>query len=270
MVNSDSGFHGGVAEFYDSTLVPMIFEPYAEDLAARAHSLAPQALLEIACGTGAATRALAERLPEGCLIHATDLNQAMVDRGLAVGTARPVTWGQADVMDLPFEDASFDAVVCQFGVMFFPDRVAAFQEIRRVLRPGGSFLFSAWNAIEENDFALVVSDTMRALYPADPPAFLSRTPHGHGDPENLEAEVRAAGFGECLCVQKLARSPAGNPEVPALAYCHGTPLRNELEERGPDELATATAAVVHALRTKYGDGPFEGQLSAVIVECRST
>jgi len=265
---ADSNFHGDVAKFYDSILVPLIFEPYAADLAARAFALAPKDLLEVACGTGVATRALAKQLPVTCRIHATDLNQAMIIQAQSVGTVRPVSWGQADVMGLPFDDARFDVVVCQFGVMFFPDRVAAYREIRRVLRPGGSFLFSAWRAIEENDFALVVSDTMRILYPEGPPAFLSRTPHGHGDPVDLEAEVRAAGFSSCVCVQKDAISPAEDPEVPALAYCHGTPLRNELEERGPEELQRATTAVTEALRAQYGDGPLEGKLSAFLVEGR--
>ncbi|MDA1196254.1 MAG: class I SAM-dependent methyltransferase [Planctomycetota bacterium] len=142
---SDSSFTDDVARFYESTLVPLIFEPYADDLAARVLALDPDRVLEVACGTGIVTRALAAALPASCEITATDLNTAMVAHGELIGTSRPVTWRQADVFDLPYADQSFDVVVCQFGVMFFADRVAAYREIRRVLRPGGTFLFNVWN-----------------------------------------------------------------------------------------------------------------------------
>src|SRR6185503_7079387 len=129
-------FAGSIPRLYDTYLVPLIFEPYATDLANRLRSRPLSRVLEIAAGTGVVTRALASALPGSVAIVATDLNQAMLDHAAAVGTKRAVEWRQADAMQMPFGDAMFDAVVCQFGVMFFPDRGKAMAEIRRVLAPG--------------------------------------------------------------------------------------------------------------------------------------
>ena len=262
---SDTSFTNDVARFYESTLVPLIFEPYADDLAARAQALGPNSVLEVACGTGVVTRALAAVLPSACAIFATDLNDAMVAHGELMGTTRPVTWRQADVMALPYPDKSFDLVVCQFGVMFFPNRVAAYQEIRRVLRPAGTLLFNIWNGIENNEFADVITDAVSTLYPGDPPVFLTRTPYGHGSPIEIEDDLRAAGFKECRFSQRDDISAAAAPDLPAIAYCQGTPLRNEIEAREPGGLERATAAATEALRARYGDGPIEGRISAVVV-----
>ena len=262
---SDTSFTDEVAQFYDSTLVPLIFESYADDLAARVSALEPSSVLEIACGTGVGTRALAAVLPAACALSASDLNEAMVAYAEGVGTARPVDWRQADVMALAYAERSFDVIVCQFGVMFFPDRVAAYRQIRRVLKPGGTFLFSVWNRIEDNEFAHVVTEAVGALYPDDPPLFLARTPHGHGSPVEIEADVQAAGFRTSVLDQRDSISTAASPEVAAVAYCRGTPLRNEIEAREPGGLERATAAATAALRDRYGDGPIEGRISALVV-----
>ncbi len=262
---SDSSFTTDVAELYESTLVPLIFHPYARDLAERASAFAPSSVLEVACGTGVVTRALAEALPEECGIVATDLNEAMVAHGQQIGTTRPVTWRQADVMALPYPDESFDVVVCQFAVMFFPDRVAAYREIHRVLRPGGAFLFNVWNSIDQNEFADVVTTAAATLYPDDPPLFLARTPYGHGSPAEIEADVRKAGFESCVLMQRDEISVAANSELPAVAYCQGTPLRNEILAREPGGLDRATAAASEALRARFGDGQIEGRISGVVV-----
>ena len=155
-------FSGSIPEVYDRYLVPMIFESYAEDIVARLGDSvgSVESVLEIAAGTGVVTRVMAARLSPSTAITATDLNPDMIERGMAVGTGRPVTWQQADGMELPFDDESFDAVVCQFGAMFFADQRRAFSEVWRVLRPGGRFLFSVWDRIEANDFSLIVNDTI--------------------------------------------------------------------------------------------------------------
>jgi ubiquinone/menaquinone biosynthesis C-methylase UbiE len=266
--HSDNSFTDGVAKLYESTLVPLIFEPYAEDLAARTLALAPTAVLEVACGTGVATRALASALPADCEIIATDLNEAMIEHGEFIGTSRAVTWRQADAMELPFADGSFDVVACQFGVMFFPDRVAAYREIRRVLRPGGTFLFSIWNGVEDNEFAAAVTDALNTLYPEDPPVFLARTPYAHGNPTQIESDAKAAGFAECNLTQRDDVSVATDPEQAAIAYCQGTPLRNEIEARDAGGLERATTAAATAIRTRCGEGPVEGRISAVVVSAR--
>jgi SAM-dependent methyltransferase len=176
-----------------------------------------------------------------------------------------VQWRQADVAALPYGDGSFDVVLCQFGVMFFPDRVAAYREIRRVLRSGGTFLFNVWSKIEDNEFASVVTDALSTLYPEDPPKFLMRTPYGHGCPAEIEADLTAAGFETCVLNERLDVSRAASPDVPAIAFCQGTPLRNEIESLEPGGLERATEVATEALRARYGSGPVEGQISAVVV-----
>ena len=185
--STDTAFVGSVPELYDTRLVPLIFQPYADDLARRAAALRPATVLETAAGTGVVTRALARALPAGTRLIATDLNQPMLDRAAAVGTDQPVQWRQADAQALPFDDASVDLVVCQFGAMFFPDKPAAYAEARRVLKPGGTLLFNVWDTIEHNELAHEVTAALAALFPADPPRFLARTPHGHGDPDGCVA-----------------------------------------------------------------------------------
>src|SRR5688572_13421205 len=150
---TDKVFAGSIPQFYETYLVPLIFEPYAIDLVDRLRTRALSRVLEIAAGTGVVTRALASSLPESTSIVATDLNQAMLDQASIVKTKRPVQWRQADAMQLPFQDATFDTVVCQFGVMFFPEKSRAFAEAHRVLRPGGILIFNVWDRIEENEFA---------------------------------------------------------------------------------------------------------------------
>jgi ubiquinone/menaquinone biosynthesis C-methylase UbiE len=172
--DSDVIFAGPIPKLYEMYFVPMVFEPYAADLVKRLASRAPSRILETAAGTGVVTRALASAFPANVEIVATDLNEAMVEQAESVGTSRPVEWRQADAMALPFPDATFDAVVCQFGVMFFPDKAKAFAETRRVLRPSGVFLFNVWDRIEENEFVDTVTKALEALFPDDPPSFHAR------------------------------------------------------------------------------------------------
>ncbi len=262
----DRVFNGSIPELYDSFLVPMIFAPYAADIAALASSAQPRQVLEVAAGTGAVTRELARTLPDGTAVVATDLNDAMLDRATATGTVRPVTWRQADVMRLPFDAAAFDVVVCQFGVMFFPDKVAAFEEIRRVLRPGGTFIFNVWDRMEENEFAAVVTSAVSALFPQDPPLFLARTPHGYHDVAHIRDELAAAGFQRPASVSTVAhRSHAESARVPAVAYCEGTPLRNEIEDRRAGALAKATTAATEALARQFGDRHLDGKIHAHVI-----
>jgi SAM-dependent methyltransferase len=192
----------------------------------------------------------------------------MLERAAAVGTSRPVEWRQADAMALPFPDGSFDAVVCQFGVMFFPDKAHAFAEAHRVLRPGGVFLFNVWDRIEENEFADVVTGALATMFPDDPPRFLARTPHGHHDRAAIEADVVAGGFASPNITTLAARSVAATPRIPAVAYCHGTPLRHEIEARGPGRLDEATDRATEAIARRFGTGVVDGKIQAHVVEAR--
>ncbi len=263
---SDLNFTGSVPELYDRYLVPLIFDAYAADLVNRLQDLDVGSILEVAAGSGVVTRAMASGLSASVTITATDLNQPMIDYARSVGTSRPVVWQTGDVMDLPFDDASFDAVVCQFGVMFFPDRPAAYAEVARVLRPGGVFLFNAWGAIEHNEFASVVSTAVAAMFPDDPPLFLERTPYSYFDETKIQADVAAGGFVSPASIAVVeARSRAQTAEVPAIAFCQGTPLRNEIEARLPSRLAEATTVAAAALEEHFGKTDVDGRIQAIVV-----
>jgi ubiquinone/menaquinone biosynthesis C-methylase UbiE len=246
--------------------VPLIFEPYAADLKERIRSRKVARLLEVAAGTGVVTRALATILDRSVPIVATDLNQAMLDQAAAVGTARPVEWRQADAMALPFRDGEFDAVVCQFGVMFFPDKPKAFSEMRRVLQPGGVFIFNVWDRISENEFADTITTALASVFPEDPPRFLARTPHGYHDVGTIERDLAAAGFQSApQIVTVAARSRAQSPRIPAIAYCQGTPLRGEIEARDASRLTEATDVAAKAIAERFGTGAVDGQIQAHVV-----
>ncbi len=267
---TDKTFAGSIPKFYEEYLVPLIFEPYAGDLANRlasrklVHRLTR--VLEIAAGTGVVTRHLASVLPEDVSIVATDLNQPMLDTAAAIGTRRPVEWRAADAMQLPFEEGAFDAVVCQFGVMFFPDKAKAFSEARRVLRPGGVLLFNVWDRIEDNEFADAVTTALESLFPKDPPRFLARTPHGYHDVALVGRDLQGGGFGSPPRVDTVAaRSRAASPRIPALAYCQGTPLRSEIEARDKSRLAEATDLAAAAVARRFGPGAVDSKIQAHIV-----
>jgi ubiquinone/menaquinone biosynthesis C-methylase UbiE len=266
MTASDKLFAGSIPETYDRFLVPLIFEPYARDLAGRLADVKSQDVLETAAGTGVLTRAIVSRLPAGVRIVATDLNQPMLDHAAAKEhTAGRVTWRQADALALPFEDQSFDVVACQFGAMFFPDKVQGYKEARRVLKPGGRFLFNVWDRISENEFADVVTETLATIFPQDPPRFMARTPHGYHDVAKLREELTMAGFASISIETRGDISKAPSPRDPAVAYCQGTPLRNEIEARGPTGLEAATQACAEALALRFGNGPVEGRIRAHVI-----
>lgn len=263
---TDKVFGGSIPKLYETYLVPLIFEPYAADLAHRLASRSLARVLEIAAGTGVVTRRMAAALPESVSIVATDLNQPMVDLASTIGTNRPVEWRQADAMQLPFADGHFDAVVCQFGAMFFPEKSQAFSEARRVLKSGGVFIFNVWDRIEENEFADVVTTALQSLFPDDPPRFLARTPHGYCDPLTIERDLTNGGFTASPQITTVAaRSRAESARIPAIAYCQGTPLRNEIEARDASRLGEATDRATEAIARRFGQAAVDGKIQAHIV-----
>ena len=266
MVASDKLFAGSIPEIYDRFFVPLLFEAYAGDLAERLARAKPRDLLETAAGTGVLTRAIAARLPADAHIVATDLNQPMLDLAATrQAEDRRIDWRQADALRLPFGDEAFDAVACQFGVMFFPDKVQGHREARRVLRPGGRLFFNVWDHIGANEFEDVVTEAMAAIFPDDPPRFFARTPHGYHDPAKIREDLAAAGFGE-ISIEPVDRtSRAASPREAAIALCQGTPLRNEIEARDAARLEEATEAAADALARRFGSGPIEGRIRALVV-----
>jgi ubiquinone/menaquinone biosynthesis C-methylase UbiE len=265
MAATDKLFAGSIPEIYDRFLVPLIFEPYALDLAGRLAKTDPRDVLETAAGTGVLTRAIAARLPADARLVVTDLNQPMLDRAAARQSDGRIEWRQADALALPFADQSFDAVACQFGVMFFPDKVQGYKEARRVLKPGGHFFFNVWDRIAENEFADTVTEALAGLFPHDPPRFMARTPHGYHDVERIRAELNAAGFTRISVDAVADRSKASAPRDAAIAYCQGTPLRNEIEARDASRLEDATTQAAEALARRFGGGAIEGRIRAFVI-----
>jgi ubiquinone/menaquinone biosynthesis C-methylase UbiE len=266
MAATDKFFAGSIPEIYERFLVPLIFESYALDLAKRVADTEPRDVLETAAGTGVLTRAMASRLPAATRIVATDLNQPMLDQaGKRQKGERQIGWRQADAMALPFPTESFDVVACQFGAMFFPDKIQAHKEARRVLRSGGHLIFNVWDRISENEFADVVTQALAEIFPHDPPRFMARIPHGYHDMEQIRRELNAAEFPDIAVDAVDAKSRASSPRDPAIAYCQGTPLRNEIEARDASRLEHATAQAAAALARRFGNGPIEGRIRAFAI-----
>ena len=235
MSESDKVFAGSIPENYDRLMAPLIFEPFAEDIAQRAASLSPSAVLETAAGTGVVTRALAPRLPLSASYIVTDLNQPMLD--YAASRQPPdirITWRQADALALPFDDAAFDLVCCQFGAMFFPDRIAGYREAKRVLKPGGHFLFNVWDRIEENVFAHEVTNALAEIFLNDPPRFLARTPHGYHDTALIRSELERCRFLSCGDRDESRTKPRilTAASRPSLLSRNSSSQRNRSKRRG--------------------------------------
>jgi SAM-dependent methyltransferase len=265
MQSGDSAFAGSIPALYDRYLGPALFDPYAADLARRVADISGGAVLETAAGTGRVTGALARVLPDNVSIVATDLNQAMLDFAATQDGVGRVTWQQADGTALPFKDARFDAIVCQFGAMFFPDKPAAYREALRVLKPAGRFFFNIWDQIEANTFGHVTTEALNAQFPDDPPRFLPRTPYAYYRTDLVADELRIAGFGNVAIetVELQSRAPAASDI--AIGFCQGSPLRNEIEERRPGGLEAVTETVAREIAARLGDGPISGKMRAYVI-----
>jgi SAM-dependent methyltransferase len=259
----DRVWAGSMPQAYDRWLVPAVFRPFAVDLARRAARFAPHRVLEIAAGTGVLTRELVTAVP-AARVTATDLNAAMVELG-----SRRVplaAWRQADALRLPFDDEQFDLIACQFGVMFFPGRPAAFREMRRVLAPAGRVLFSTWGALETHGFGAAVTAALGHVFPGDPPTFLTDVPHGYFDLDQVAADLAAGGL-ECVSAAPVTlEGHACSAADIAAGFCTGTPLRAEIEARG--ELAACTARVAGQMTARFGPGPFTAKMTAYVIEAR--
>jgi ubiquinone/menaquinone biosynthesis C-methylase UbiE len=265
MTATDIVFVGSIPSLYDKYLGPSLFAGYADDLAKQLGKLSAGRVLETAAGTGVVTRALLRSLPVSVSLVATDLNQPMLDHAAAQTSASNVIWQQVDAQSLPFPDGTFDAVVCQFGVMFIPEKAKAYREARRVLKPGGPFIFNVWDRIENNEFANIVTAAMAEMFPDDPPRFLARIPHGYHDQRLIVDELRSAGFSNTTLATLTRRSLASSCRDPAIGFCQGTPLRNEIESRDASRLAEATEAAARKIGEHFGDGPVDGKMQAHLI-----
>jgi ubiquinone/menaquinone biosynthesis C-methylase UbiE len=262
-MEADTVFAGPVPLLYDRHLGPILFQPFAEAVAERLGET-DRAILETAAGTGVVTRAMAAALPRSAIV-AMDLNQAMLD--VAAGKTRSgnMKWQQADAQSLPFEAGSFDVLVCSFGIMFMPDKQTAYREARRVLRPGGRFIFTVWDRIETNPLIHIADEAVAGLFPEDPPHFLARTPCGYNDKARIERELREAGFTSVKIEEVRRESDVPSALEPAAGQCQGSPPRGEIEARDKDGVLRATEAVAAAIRRRFGNGPFRAPLQALLI-----
>jgi ubiquinone/menaquinone biosynthesis C-methylase UbiE len=261
---TDTMFAGSIPGLYDRYLGPLLFQPYAKEVARRAATLDPPRILETAAGTGIVTEALHRAVLEA-EITATDLNPAMLDIGAQRILSDKVSFGPADALDLPFGEDSFDLVVCQFGAMFYPDKVKGNAEARRVLRDGGHYLLAIWDKIDRNPLSHLAHRTMESHFPDNPPMFMMRGPFSYYEPELIERDLKAAGFAavDIETVELTSRSPSA--EEAARGLSHGSPMRVELEEYGPDALDSVHLELAAAAKRYEGPSGFEAPMSAHIV-----
>lgn len=262
--SSETLWTDAMPEAYDRLLGPVLFEPYAELLAGRVTRAGrrPRAILEVAAGTGLVTRELLSRIHPTARVTATDLNPAMVDRGRhRAGAAR---WRTADVAALPFPGARFDLVVCAFGMMFVPDRVAAYREMRRVVVPDGRLALTIWDRLERNELPAAFARALARVLPDDTPDFLTRVPHGYADPDRIRAELTAAGWEQPDVAAEVLEGTALSTRALARGFCRATPLRFALERRG--DLEELTERIADAMTAELGAGPVHGAFAAFLVE----
>lgn len=263
-MSSDSArFTGSIPEHYDRILGPIIFADYAADIARRAAAFVPPRVLETAAGTGIVTRRLRDALPAGTRLTATDLNPPMLD--FARQKFKPgeqVEFQPADATQLPFADASFDAVVCQFGVMFYPDKDKSYREVHRVLAPGGRYFFNVWDSHRYNPFAHIADGVVQRLFPIDPPQFY-KVPFSCHQIDPIKEAVIEAGFADIdVSIIRLEREI---PDMDQFAHgiVYGNPLADQVRARGGEpELVVQT--VVEELRRAFGSNPGRMPLQAIV------
>lgn len=250
-------------EAYERHLVPVFFRPFAADLAARAAALRPRTVLELAAGTGALTSAMLTVVPTASMV-ATDLNEAMVSAG---SSREPrADWRQADAQQLPFEDGGFDLVLCQFGVMFFPDRPAAYAEVRRVLAPQGRFLFSSWGPLASHAFDVAFQTALEESMPGGAPPFLEAVPHGYTDPAVVAADLAAAGLTLVTAEEVTLKGVAESAASVATGLLTGTPVSAAVRAR--EDAHAIQAAVTRKMTDRLGSGPVTAPMTATVYTAR--
>lgn len=269
MKEDNARFAGSIPAAYDRYLGHVLFQPYAEDLAARLQVKENGSVLELACGTGIVTRELRNRLPATAKLIATDLNEPMFQFAAAkFAKDEAVEWQQADACSLPFGDGMFDAVVCQFGIMFVPDKTLAAREAHRVLKPGGLFLFNVWDALKHNDLGRIAHETITSHFEKDPPAFY-QIPFGYHDQDEIKRVLEEAGFRDIRIdvVEKV--SGASGAEDAATGLVQGNPVSVAIAERDPALLPVITNAIADVLKKRFGDTEVRAPMRAIVVQARA-
>jgi ubiquinone/menaquinone biosynthesis C-methylase UbiE len=253
--NQDTQFDGSIPEVYDRFLGPLFFEQYAQDVARRVSELGPKNVLEVAAGTGIVTRRLLEILPQRGTLTVTDLNPPMLYYNRAkFGNEPRVSWRQADALNLPFEDGEFDIVVCQFGLMFFPDKLQGMREFRRVLSADGTLLVSVWDSFEHNPAQAIIHEILIDAFPVDPPDFY-QVPLGYHDVTELRRVATAAGFTDVRIETLVLDGTSPSASEAAIGLVRGNPVVNMIRERAPGRQAEIEDRTKERLEERFGLGP---------------
>lgn len=250
MSRQAANFIGSIPENYDRFLGPRIFRDFADDISQRVLKFKPHKVLELAAGTGILTRRLRDSLPNECLITATDLNPPMLDVAkLKFQANEEVIFGSADATQLPYAASEFDVVVCQFGVMFFPDIQRSYEEVFRTLKAGGHYVFNVWGPLQNNPFADIAHETVTRFFPDDPPGFY-QVPFGYNDADVISNSISKAGFSSVRIETLDITSGIPSSADFATGLVFGNPLFEEIESRGgePDRVRSAISdALEHRL-----------------------
>jgi SAM-dependent methyltransferase len=249
----------------DLYLAPALLFPLADEMARRLSRISIGPLLETSADTGTLTQAIASAMSAGLTIIATDPSAELVAYASTKPGMARVTWLQADPVAVPFPDATFGIVACHFGVVSMPDRVQAYLEARRVLKPGGRFVFSVPGHIQHNAVAACVQDAMDDLFPADPPEFIGRVLHGYSDHDAIDDDLTEAGFSDAMYTVADSTYVAASAHDVAVGYCLGTTLRSEINERAPGKAEQVVRAVETALMRRFGAGVIETSMRALII-----
>lgn len=257
-------FVGSIPENYDGGMGDMFFEPYAKEMARRVAALQPAKLLEIACGTGRLTKYLSQQLPNTS-ITATDLNPPMLEFAKnKFPELSNVRWEIADALSLPYADASFDCVVVQFGVMFYPDKLQGFKESYRVLKNGGKFIFATWKSLEDNPITVIANDVVKVFFPDNPPVFFN-IPFSYYDRDQIRNDLTAAGFSNIEIEDVDLEGSNISAENAARGMLEGSPMINFVNERGLDKLPAIKQKLAEEMAKVYGNENLKIPLGGLIV-----
>jgi len=262
-VTAPASFTGTVPAYYDRCLGPVLFEPYAADIARRLPERDDLRVLELACGTGRVTRHLRAALASSATLVATDLFDAMLDLARASVPEPGIEWRQADMLELPFGDGEFDVVVCQYGLMFLPDKVQGFREARRVLGDGGTLLANVWLSKDDNPHTLVIEELLVRTFPDDPPRFLE-LPYGYHEAHRILGDMSAAGWGRVELEELRTEGVGPSAAEFAAGWAKGSPLTHELIVRNAD-LDAFASELTEGLAELGGDAPLTVPLAALVI-----
>lgn len=263
---TEAKFSGSIPENYDRYLGPLLMIPFGRDMAMRLPIHGLNDVLELACGTGIVTKILRERLAEETRLVATDISEGMLGVAKSKQMEKKVEWKAADATSLPIKDGSFDMVVCQFGVMFFPDKNKAMSEIFRVLRPGGRVLFNVWDKLKFNDFARIAHHTIEQMFDNNPPEFYNLA-FGFNDYLAIRTLLRQAGFSDIAMstVEKKVQADAADA---AQGFVNGNPIVEAIRDKLGKDPKEAAERVERAMASELGQRIAKGQARAIVVGAR--